>query len=147
MAEKKLYKDVVVAKGTLRTALPTQRAYRGISTVNNDNTKFGLFDIGLIKQDIINHFHISKGEKLENPNFGTIIWDVIQDPLTSELEEAIEQDVLDIINTDPRVSATTVQIVPFESGLQIEVELEYLTYNVSETVSYTHLTLPTTPYV
>ena len=97
MAEKKLYKDVVVAKGTLRTALPTQRAYRGISTVNNDNTKFGLFDIGLIKQDIINHFHISKGEKLENPNFGTIIWDVLQDPLTSELEEAIEQDVLDTI--------------------------------------------------
>tara|TARA_B100000676_G_scaffold91641_3_gene91347 strand:- start:1742 stop:2182 length:441 start_codon:yes stop_codon:yes gene_type:complete len=137
MAEKKLYKDVVVAKGTLRTALPTQRAYRGISTVNNDNTKFGLFDIGLIKQDIINHFHISKGEKLENPNFGTIIWDVIQDPLTSELEEAIEQDVLDIINNDPRVNATTVQIVPFESGLQIEVELEYLTYNVSETLRLT----------
>ena len=137
MAEKKLYKDVVVAKGTLRTALPTQRAYRGISTVNNDNTKFGLFDIGLIKQDIINHFHISKGEKLENPNFGTIIWDVIQDPLTSELEEAIEQDVLDIINTDPRVSVTTVQIVPFESGLQIEVELEYLTYNVSEKLRLT----------
>jgi phage baseplate assembly protein W len=137
MAEKKLYKDVVVAKGTLRTALPTQRAYRGTSTVNNDNTKFGLFDIGLIKQDIINHFHISKGEKLENPNFGTIIWDVIQDPLTSELEEAIEQDVLDIINTDPRVSATTVQIVPFESGLQIEVELEYLTYNVSEKLRLT----------
>ena len=137
MAEKKLYKDVVVAKGTLRTALPTQSAYRGISTVNNDNTKFGLFDIGLIKQDIINHFHISKGEKLENPNFGTIIWDVIQDPLTSELEEAIEQDVLDIINTDPRVSATTVQIVPFESGLQIEVELEYLTYNVSEKLRLT----------
>ena len=137
MAEKKLYKGVVVAKGTLRTALPTQRAYRGISTVNNDNTKFGLFDIGLIKQDIINHFHISKGEKLENPNFGTIIWDVIQDPLTSELEEAIEQDVLDIINTDPRVSATTVQIVPFESGLQIEVELEYLTYNVSEKLRLT----------
>ena len=137
MAEKKLYKDVVVAKGTLRTALPTQRAYRGISTVNNDNTKFGLFDIGLIKQDIINHFHISKGEKLENPNFGTIIWDVIQDPLTSELEEAIEQDVLDIINNDPRVNATTVQSVPFESGLQIEVELEYLTYNVSETLRLT----------
>ena len=137
MAEKKLYKDVVVAKGTLRTALPTQRAYRGISTVNNDNTKFGLFDIGLIKQDIINHFHISKGEKLENPEFGTIIWDVIQDPLTSELEEAIEQDVLDIINNDPRVNATTVQIVPFESGLQIEVELEYLTYNVSETLRLT----------
>ena len=108
-----------------------------LSLDNFVDLEFGLFDIGLIKQDIINHFHISKGEKLENPNFGTIIWDVIQDPLTSELEEAIEQDVLDIINTDPRVSATTVQIVPFESGLQIEVELEYLTYNVSEKLRLT----------
>ena len=57
--------------------------------------------------------------------------------MTSELEEAIEQDVLDIINNDPRVNATTVQIVPFESGLQIEVELEYLTYNVSEKLRLT----------
>ena len=77
MSEKKLYTDVTVTKGTLPTATPTQRAYRGISTVNNDNQKFGLYDVGLIKQDLINHFHISQGEKLENPTFGTIIWDVI----------------------------------------------------------------------
>ena len=137
MAEKKLYKDVAVAKGRLPTVAPTQRSYRGISTVNNDNTKFGLFDIGLIKQDIINHFHISQGEKLENPTFGTIIWDVIQDPLTEELEQAISEDVTNIINTDPRVNATEVIVTPFESGLQIEVELEYLTYNVSERLRLT----------
>ena len=119
------------------TATPTQRAYRGISTVNNDNQKFGLYDVGLIKQDLINHFHISQGEKLENPTFGTIIWDVIQDPLTEELEQAISEDVTNIINTDPRVNATEVIVTPFESGLQIEVELEYLTYNVSERLRLT----------
>ena len=137
MSEKKLYTDVTVTKGTLPTATPTQRAYRGISTVNNDNQKFGLYDVGLIKQDLINHFHISQGEKLENPTFGTIIWDVIQDPLTEELEQAISEDVTNIINTDPRVNATEVIVTPFESGLQIEVELEYLTYNVSERLRLT----------
>ena len=100
MAEKKLYKDVTVSKGTLPTATPTQRAYRGISTANSVNQKFGLYDVGLIKQDIINHFHISQGEKLENPTFGTIIWDIIHDPMTEDLEEAIKQDVLNIINHD-----------------------------------------------
>ena len=82
-------------------------------------------------------FHISQGEKLENPTFGTIIWDVIQDPLTEELEQAISEDVTNIINTDPRVNATEVIVTPFESGLQIEVELEYLTYNVSERLRLT----------
>ena len=131
MSEKKLYTDVTVTKGTLPTATPTQRAYRGISTVNNDNQKFGLYDVGLIKQDLINHFHISQGEKLE------IIWDVIHDPMTEDLEEAIKQDVLNIINSDPRVRATQVLITPFESGLQIEVDLEYLKYNVSEKLRLT----------
>ena len=137
MSEKILYTDVTVTKGTLPTATPTQRAYRGISTVNNDNQKFGLYDVGRIKQDIINHFHISQGEKLENPTFGTIIWDVIHDPMTEDLEEAIKQDVLNIINSDPRVRATQVLITPFESGLQIEVDLEYLKYNVSEKLRLT----------
>ena len=137
MAEKKLYKDVTVSKGTLPTATPTQRAYRGISTANSDNQKFGLDDVGLIKQDIINHFHISQGEKLENPTFGTIIWDIIHDPMTEDLEEAIKQDVLNIINHDPRVRATQVIITPFEAGIQIEVDLEYLKYNVSEKLRLT----------
>ena len=137
MSEKKLYKDVTVTKGTLPTATPTQRAYRGISTANNDNQKFGLYDVGLIKQDLINHFHISQGEKLENPTFGTIIWDGIHDPMTEDLEDAIKEDVMNIINNDPRVRATQVLITPFEAGIQIEVDLEYLKYNVSEKLRLT----------
>ena len=62
--------------------------------MNPDNTTFSLNDIGLIKQDLLNHFHISQGEKLENPEFGTIIWDVIHDPLTPDLEEAIKDDII-----------------------------------------------------
>ena len=68
--------------------------------------------MGLIKQDPINQF-TSQGEKLENPTFGTIIWDVIHDPMTEDLEEAIKQDVLNIINSDPELEPTGVNH-PFE---------------------------------
>jgi len=137
MAHKKLYKEIKVGPSTFPKETPSQKMYRGISTVNPDNTNFSLNDIGLIKQDIINHFHISQGEKLENPEFGTIIWDVIHDPLTSDLENAIKENVEQIINGDPRVRANSIIITPFEAGIQIEVDLTYVKYNISEKMRLT----------
>lgn len=137
MAQKKLYKEVTVSGGKFRSQAPVQKTYRGISTVNPDNTSFSLFDVGLIKQDLLNHFHISQGEKLENPEFGTIIWDVLFDPLTADLENAIKEDVDRIINSDPRVRAESVLITPYESGIQIEMELTYVKYNISEKMKLT----------
>jgi phage baseplate assembly protein W len=137
MAHKKLYKEITVGPSISPKQPPRQRIYRGISTVNPDNTNFALNDIGLIKQDLLNHFHISQGEKLENPEFGTIIWDLIHDPMTPDLQEAIKQDVVKIIENDPRIRADSVIITPFEAGIQIEVELTYVKYNVSEKLRLT----------
>ena len=130
--EKKLYKEITVPANDRPTVEPAQRTYRGLSTANPDNTNFKLFDIALIKQDIINLFHIRKGEKLEDPNFGTIIWDMVYEPLTVENRDFIAENVTDIINYDPRVSVDGVTVSQYESGLQIECQLTYLTYNVSE---------------
>ena len=91
-----------------------------------------LYDLALIKQDILNHFHIRQGEKLSDPEFGTIIWDVLFDPLTEQLKEAIVNNVTAIVNYDPRVQVTNVAIDQYESGLQIEIDLSYLPYNISE---------------
>ena len=51
--------------------------YKGFSTNDNLNPSSKLFDFDLIKQNIINHFNTKKGERLMNPEFGTIIWDLI----------------------------------------------------------------------
>ena len=69
--EKNLYKRVTVAP-TQNTA-STGRVYRGFSSVENAKEGFSLYDFELIKQDLINHFHIRQGEKISDPNFGTII--------------------------------------------------------------------------
>jgi phage baseplate assembly protein W len=113
------------------------RTYRGFSTVAGNIRSTVLYDLELIKQDIINHFHIRKGEKLENPTFGTIIWDVLFDPLTDQLRELIVNDVTDIVNTDPRVRVTNAIVTQFEQGLQVEVSLIYVPYNIQETMQFT----------
>lgn len=132
--EKSLYQQVTVSSNQKQDTTLGSRAYRGISTVNPDNTSWTLYDIGLIKQDIINHFHIRQGEKLSDPEFGTIIWDVLFEPLTESLKNAIIENVSDIINYDPRVEVNSIIVDSYESGIQIECILIYLPYNIQETM-------------
>ena len=132
--EKTMNKQIEVKSNTKHKVPPTQKSYKGISTANPNNTSFTLHDIALIKQDIINHFHISQGEKLENPEFGTIIWDAIHEPLTDDLKEAIGKNVTDIVNYDPRVQVNDVVVTAYESGLQVECDLTYLPYNITESM-------------
>jgi|TARA_R100000027_G_scaffold67159_1_gene64839 phage baseplate assembly protein W len=134
--EKQLYKSIAVGSSSNESPVQSKK-YRGISTVDKNTRNFVKYDLQLIKQDIVNHFHIRQGEKLENPEFGTIIWDVLFEPLTDSLKEAIIKNVTDIINYDPRVSVNNVTIDSFESGIQIECNLTYLPYNISESMRLT----------
>lgn len=134
--EKNLYKNIKVESLRVQSAPLTAGTYRGISTVNPNTKEFKIFDLGLIKQDIINHFHIRLGEKLENPRFGTIIWDVLYEPLTDSLKDAIIKNVTDIINYDPRVNVTRIIVDSYEFGIQIECELIYLDYSISEQLRF-----------
>ena len=132
--EKKLYKEIEVKSNKVPSAPVESRAYKGVSTVDPNANGFNLYDIALIKQDIINHFHIRVGEKLENPGFGTIIWDVLFEPMTDALKEAIANNVTEIINYDPRVQVEQVTVDTYESGIMIECVLVYLPYNISESM-------------
>ena len=133
--EKNLYKRVQADRNNradvARNATPNT-IYRGLSSVNPANDGFRLYDVAIIKQDIINHFNIRQGEKLENPEFGTIIWDVLYEPLTASLKQAIVENIENIINSDPRVVVDRVIVDSYFNGIQIECVLTFLDYNISE---------------
>lgn len=135
--EKKLYKEITVRPNVKPDYGVASKTYRGFSTVSPEATSFVLYDIELIKQDIINHFHIRQGELLSNPEFGTIIWDVIFEPLTDQLKNAIVENVTQIINSDPRVSVDSIIVDQYESGILIDATLVYLTYNIAENMRLT----------
>lgn len=102
--------------------------YRGFSTVGR-NRKFRLTDFELVKQDLINHFYIRKGEKLMNPDFGTIIWNVVHEPLTEDLKSVIVTDIKAIASYDPRISIDNVVITEYDQGIQVELQLRYVQTN------------------
>ena len=136
MAEKSIYNRVVIESPGNEFFIPGTRTYKGMSSVGVRSGSVSLYDISLIKQDLINHFYIRQGEKLGNPEFGCIIWDVLFDPLTEELKNAIVANVQEIINYDPRIRANDVIVSQYENGLQIECELTYLPYNIAEALQF-----------
>lgn len=112
------------------------RTYRGFSTIDSDSRSTALYDLALIKQDLINHFHIRKGEKLENPEFGTIIWEMLFEPLTEQSKQMIVNDVTEIVNTDPRTKAVQIIVTQKDQAIQIEITLIYLPYNIQENLQF-----------
>jgi phage baseplate assembly protein W len=108
-----------------------QFVYKGFSS-KEANKNYKLYDIDLVKQDLINHFYIRKGEKLENPDFGTVIWDMLFEPFTPDVKEIISKDVEDIINYDPRFAINEIQIDSTDQGIRIQAELVYVPFNITE---------------
>ena len=128
----RLYNQQTAAQ---RSATVTQNqgqfTYKGFSS--SEATKnFKLYDINLVKQDLINHFYIRKGEKLENPEFGTVIWDMLFEPFTPDVKEIIAKDVEAIINYDPRFAVTEINIDSTDQGMRIQADLVYIPFNITE---------------
>lgn len=112
----------------------TNSRYRGFSTIGQTK-KFRLTDLDLIKRDLLNHFSIRKGEKLMNPEFGSIIWNTLFEPLTADVKALIVGDIQRIVSYDPRVRIDNVLVDQFDYGLQIQLELTFLPDNLSDVLS------------
>ena len=126
--------DKITLRSPASTEIAGPKTYRGFSTVSTETENNHLYDLKLIQQDLLNHFHVRQGERLMNPKFGTIIWDLLFEPLTEDVKQMILTNVNQIINYDPRIVADQVTVTQYESGIQIECMLTYLPYNVTQSM-------------
>lgn len=132
-ANPKLYNKITLPARPNNPSMVT-KMYKGFSTVSTATENYNLYDFDLIKQDLLNHFYTRQGERLMNPTFGTIIWDLIFEPLTPQVKDLILQNVNQIVNYDPRVQAENVIITSYDTGLQLQVTLKYVPYNIQQTL-------------
>jgi phage baseplate assembly protein W len=128
----RLYNQKIASQRSAQV-IETQRqfTYKGFSS-KESNKNFKLYDIDLVKQDLINHFYIRKGEKLENPDFGTVIWDMLFEQFTPDVKEMIAKDVETIINYDPRLVVNEIQIDSTDQGMRIQADVTYVPFNINE---------------
>jgi phage baseplate assembly protein W len=109
--------------------------YKGFSS-KETKRNYKLYDIDLVKQDLINHFYIRKGEKLENPDFGTIIWDMLFENFTEDVKTMIAKDVEGIVNYDPRIAVNAVTVDSTDQGIRIQADITYLPFNINERMTF-----------
>tara|TARA_R110000803_G_scaffold19677_2_gene51337 strand:+ start:510 stop:920 length:411 start_codon:yes stop_codon:yes gene_type:complete len=112
-----------------------KQIFKGFSS-RAERSNYKLYDFELIKQDLINRLSIRKGERLENPEFGTIIYDVLFEPLTEDLKEAILEDITANVNADPRISADNIVVSQSDHGISVQVDLTYVPYNITEKLAF-----------
>lgn len=109
--------------------------YVGYSSVNPNILGTTLYDFDIIKQDIINQFNTRKGERVMNPEFGTIIWDLIFEPFTDDVKQALSDDISRVCNSDPRAVPIQIDINEQEYGMLLEITLKYV--NTDQTANMT----------
>lgn len=95
--------------------------YRGYSSVANTGIDTSLFDMDLIKQDILNHFMTRIGERVGRPEFGSIIWDLLFDPADPRTETLVIQDAQRIIGMEPRVDLLDLSVRTTDHTITIDI--------------------------
>jgi phage baseplate assembly protein W len=71
------------------------------------------------------------------PGFGSVIWSMMFEPLTEETKSLIQEDVKKVVGYDPRTKVTNVIITQFDHGVQLDIEMEYLPGNQSDSLTLT----------
>lgn len=98
----------------------------GYSTVDKDFGSVTLEDVALAKRDLLNHFNTKKGERLGEPQFGSILPFLVFEPLDDDTIFAAEDDVRDVVNFDPRWKLLNVNVIVGEHSIECTLFLEYV---------------------
>jgi len=109
--------------------------FKGFSS-RAERQNFKIYDFECAKQDLINRLSIRKGERVENPEFGTIIYDAIFEPFTDTLKENIIEDITNNLNADPRLSTQDISVIEAEHGIAIQATITYVPLNITETMRF-----------
>ena len=100
--------------------------FTGFSTKNKNAINRQLNDKDLVIEDLMNHIMTRKGERVMLPTYGSIIHDMLFEPLTEETTELIEEDLTDIIKDDPRCNFVSIEITDSDHTINAMLRLEIL---------------------
>ena len=106
----------------------------GFSTVDNNKAPYTLTGSELVKRDLLNELYTKKGERVMNPKFGSIIWDILMEPNSSKLKQDVEEDINAIFNKDPRVKVSKINVVVLDHSIRADVEFIFLPLNNPDTL-------------
>lgn len=109
--------------------------YRGYSSFEFDRVKsFRLVDQELVKMDLLTHIFTSRGSRVMMPTFGTVIPELLFEPLDEFTTELLEEELRRVIAFDPRVQLLSfdMNVNPDEYSVLVDIRLFYIELEVTD---------------
>lgn len=104
----------------------------GFNTVGQPNPPYSLTNIELVKRDILNHFATPLGARVMLPAFGTRIYDLLFDPFDEYTKNAIIEDAVRVIQSEPRVELVTVDVYQEDQALNVIMVLLFKPESITD---------------
>ena len=115
-----------VKKHIFRNINNSMATFVGFSTYGKRTGTRALEDKGLAIRDLLNHFYTRRGERLGEPEFGSILPELVFEPLDQLIIDAADQDVRSIIALDPRWELIDYRLTTGDQSITITVQLSYV---------------------
>ena len=97
----------------------------GFSTVDSTSKNSLVYGIEAVKTDLLNEFMTPQGARKMLPTYGSIAWWMIYEPLTSDIKQQLSDDCTRIVENDPRVTLTDINITEEQNGFVVSLQLKY----------------------
>lgn len=113
--------------------------YKGYSSQNyEEKGTFLLTDMELVKYDFLNHLFTRKGERVRMPGYGTSIPDLVFEPLDEILVDLIHEEIIQVINAEPRFNLLNLTITPNydEHALTVQIFVEYVEFQQTGLIDF-----------
>lgn len=94
-----------------------------------------LYDVELVKKDLINHFNTKKGERVMDVDYGFIGWDLLFEVDRPGNAQLLEADARNIVSQDPRLQLLSIQVLNVDYGYRVDMVLRYVQLNSVEELS------------
>jgi uncharacterized membrane protein YvbJ len=73
---------------------------------------------------------------VENPEFGTIIYDCLFEPFTEDLRDQIIDDITENLNADARISTQEILVSEKDYGIAIQATITYVPLDITEKLQF-----------
>lgn len=98
------------------------------------NKSFKIFDVDVVKEDLLNHIFTRFGERVKMASFGSIIPTITFEPLDDETVFRVQEDIQAVLDYDPRVEIIELKVIPVyeENALVILADVRYVEIGLAE---------------
>ncbi len=125
-------------RGLVQQSVKTRAPYFvGFNTVNQPSPPYSLTNIELIKRDINNQFATPKGSRVMLPTFGSNIYNYLFDPFDEYTKNAIIEDAVSVVESDPRVTLQKIDVYQQGQALNIVMVLYFIPESVTDSLFVT----------